>query len=235
MIRIAMAEDDTAEALRLKELAGRYFQAIGEEYRFTIFSDGLEFIGKYRPSAFDVVFMDIEMPHLNGMEAAEQLRRLDKTVPLVFITNLKQYALKGYEYEALDFLVKPISYPAFSTMMSRVRKHIQQKPHADICITNTQGSYRVAVSDIYYVEIAQHYIIYHTANGDYRFWGALAEEEKRLPASLFCRCNKSYLVNLSYVTRVEGCNLHIAGDVLQISRGQKPQIMQRLMNYMERR
>lgn len=233
MIHIAVCEDEQNELERLQTNIRRYQTETGDECAFTVFGDGLDFIQRYKP-VYDVIFMDIDMPRMNGMEAARGLRRIDQNVPLVFITNLKQYALRGYEVEALDFLVKPIGYSAFSTMMARVKKRLPPKPYEDIYITNAGGAHRIVVQDIYYVEVIQHYIVYHTVQGEVRFWGSLAEEEKKLPGELFARCNKPYIVNLSFVKRVDGYDLYIAGDVLKISRGQKPEFMRRLTEYMDR-
>ena len=95
--------------------------------------------------------MDIEMPLMNGMEAADRLRRVDPYVPLVFITDLKQYALKGYEVEAMDFLVKPVGYTAFATMMERVSRRSMKKQE-QLTLSGAEGTFNVNVNDIYYIE-----------------------------------------------------------------------------------
>ena len=233
MLNIAIVEDDPREAERIEQLLKSYAEETNEACQYTRFDDGMSFIDRFKP-VFDAVFMDIEMPLVNGMKAAKWLRTVDREVPLIFITNLKQYALRGYEYEAMDFLVKPIRYPAFATMMARVRRHIGNKHHQDVCISEAGATIRLSVQDIFYVEVSQHYIVYHTVNGEHRFWGSLTTEEGRLPCELFAKCSKCYLVNLSHVKRVEGFDLFIADDVLRISRGQKPEFMRRLSEWIER-
>ena len=174
------------------------------------------------------------MPFLNGMDAAKKLRQSDPSVPLVFITNLKQYALNGYEVEAMDFLVKPVAYAAFSTMMGRVCARLALCTDKEIFIQNAQGGVKIKISDIFYVEVIKHYVIFHTPRGEVKMWGSLSDIEKRLPADRFARCNNCYLVHLAYATRLEGNDLYVGGDVLAVSRGKKQEFMQRLLDYMER-
>ena len=233
MITVAVVEDDDKEAERIKSYLVSYGKENDENFNVLHFSDGLEFLEKIRPE-IDVVFMDIEMPFLNGMDAAKKLRQSDPSVPLVFITNLKQYALNGYEVEAMDFLVKPVAYAAFSTMMGRVCARLALCTDKEIFIQNAQGGVKIKISDIFYVEVIKHYVIFHTPRGEVKMWGSLSDIEKRLPADRFARCNNCYLVHLAYATRLEGNDLYVGGDVLAVSREKKQEFMQRLLDYMER-
>ena len=233
-LNIAVAEDEADAVESLRAHVERYERESGTECRMDVFPDGLAFLEKYRPQ-YDAVFMDIEMPHMNGMEAAKRMRSFDPDVPLVFITNLKQYAIKGYEVQALDFLVKPIRYDAFASMMRRVEAYRSRDTREEIVLQNSKGMYRVAVSDIYYLEVERHYIVYHTASGDIQLWGSLTEEEKRLPSKQFARCNSCYLVNMQYVDRVDGNDVHVGKDVLPMSRGKKPEFLQALLTYISGR
>lgn len=233
MITVAIVEDDDNEAERIKSYLIRYGKENDETFNVMHFSDGLEFLDKIRPEV-DAVFMDIEMPFLNGIEAARKLRQSDLSVPIVFITNLKQYALKGYEVEAMDFLVKPVAYAAFSTMMSRVCARLAMRIDDKIFIQNAQGGFKIKISDIFYVEVIKHYVIFHTPRGEVKMWGSLSDIEKRLPDKKFARCNNCYLINLKYVDKIEGNDLYIGSEVLAVSRGKKQEFMKKLLDYMER-
>ena len=234
MIRIAIVEDEKEPLSILQAHIARYIEETKEECLVTTFPDGLEFLNGYKP-VYDVIFMDIEMPHLNGIDTAYRLRDIDTVVNLVFITNLKQYALQGYKVNAVDFLVKPVPYSSFSTMLSRVRKRIKSDVAQELVLHTGKGLYRVPINDIYYIEIVQHNIVYHTANGDYSFWGAISDEEKKLPKDSFARCNNCYLVNLAYVKRVEGNDVYVKDEVLNISRNRKKDFVQQLTAYLNSR
>jgi len=233
MPEVAIVEDRPDAVKTLTDHIARLKKEKGIECRYTVFENGLFFIENYKP-IYDVVFMDIEMPLMNGMEAAARLRGVDPYVPLVFITDLKQYALKGYEVEAMDFLVKPVGYPAFATMMERVQRRSIKKEE-QLTLATAQGTFNVNVNDVYYLETSNHYVVYHTVNGDVTFFGSLSEEEKRLPKERFVRCNSGILVNLIHVKKVQDGEVYVADTCLPISRNKRTAFMQSLLNFMSTR
>ncbi|MBR1842896.1 MAG: response regulator, partial [Oscillospiraceae bacterium] len=101
MINVAIVEDEDSQAQVLYEYIERYSRESGSKYSYKRFRDGYEFIENYRQE-FGVVLLDINMPHLNGMDAAVMLREKDKNVSIVFITSLVQFALRGYEVDAVS-------------------------------------------------------------------------------------------------------------------------------------
>ena len=109
MFRIAIVEDEDACARLLEDYIRRYGETAGDAFRTDRFPNGLEFIENYRP-VYDVILMDIRMPLVDGMEAARRLRAQDEETALIFVTNMAQYAIKGYEVQALDFMLKPVQY-----------------------------------------------------------------------------------------------------------------------------
>lgn len=233
MLDIAIVEDREDAVQNLLSHIERLRKDKGIECQYTVFGNGLFFIENYKP-VYDVVFMDIEMPLMNGMEAAGRLRKIDPYVPLVFITDLKQYALKGYEVEAMDFLVKPVNYVSFSTMMERVCRRSTKKQE-QLTLSTAQGTYNVNINDVYYIEMANHYVVYHTVTGEISFFGSLSEEEKRLPPDRFVRCNSGLLVNLAQVKKVQDGDVYVADTSLPISRNKKVAFMQSLLTFMSTR
>ena len=109
MAKIAVVEDNDAMRAQLCGFIAQYAQESGHQLDVTAFSDGAQLVEPYRPG-FDIIFLDIEMPKLGGMPTAERIRRQDPDVVLVFVTNMAQYAIRGYEVDALDFVLKPVSY-----------------------------------------------------------------------------------------------------------------------------
>lgn len=117
MIRIAIADDDAAFLAKIQKYIQKYQKENGEDIQLTAFSDAKELIEGYSP-VYDIVILDIEMPGMNGMEAAEKIRQADEDVVLMFITNMIQYAIRGYSVGALDFVMKPVNYYTFSLKLS---------------------------------------------------------------------------------------------------------------------
>lgn len=108
MLKIAIVEDEEEEVALLEEGIKRFFAESGTEYITAVFRNGMKFLEGYRGDC-DVVLMDIEMPLLDGFRTAQKLREIDPSVTLIFITNMPNYAVKGYEVDALGFIVKPVA------------------------------------------------------------------------------------------------------------------------------
>ena len=126
MIRIAIVEDNENEAKTLSSLLERYGRDHGEEFQIRHFQNALRFLDQYQPD-FELIFMDIDMPYMNGIEATKKLRQIDENVVLLFVTALAQYAVQGYGVGALDFLVKPINYAIFESKMGRAMNAMKKK------------------------------------------------------------------------------------------------------------
>lgn len=233
MIRAAVVEDETEHAEKLNEYIMRYGQEKHIEFSVEFFQNGMDFLSDYNHRV-DLVFMDIEMPHMNGMECAEKLRKLDENVPLVFVTSSMQYAIKGYLVEALGYMVKPVAYFPFSVLMDKATSRIMQLNTKEILIKNRDFTKRIYSRDLYYVEIMDHYLIYHTTEGEFREVGKLKDVEERLTDFDFFRCSNSHLVNLRFVQGIEDDEVLVASEKIFISRRRKKEFLVALNSYLKR-
>ena len=124
MPNIALVEDEPEAADVLAAFIARYADEKGLELAVTRFGNAMDF--EMTHQHFDLVFMDIQMPGINGMEAAQLMRTYDSETPIIFVTNLAQYAVKGYEVDALDFIVKPVTYFNFRMRMDKAMRRIRR-------------------------------------------------------------------------------------------------------------
>jgi len=234
MIRIAAVDDDGAQLSQIKEYAGKYSALSEEAVEVTGFLNATDFLTDYR-AEYDAVLLDIEMPYLNGMTAAEKLREIDPYIIIVFITNMQKYAVKGYSVNALDFMIKPVREFDFMQMMKKVTHIIKNKEEKEIAVSMGGNMRKIPVSHILYIEVRRHRLTYHTEEGDVEGWGNLNALEKELPADMFSRCNSCYLVSLRHVKMVDGDDVYLGGDVLKISRSRKKGFKAELAVYLGKR
>ena len=232
MINIAIIEDDDISAKTLQDYLAYYQKQNNVQFNIKRFCDAVSFLSEYR-SLYDIIFMDIELPNLNGMDAALKLREFDKESVLIFVTNMAQFAVKGYEAGALDFMVKPINYQDFSLKMSKAINIVKTNAEIELVIARLDGFIRLSTKKIMYIEVTGHKLCYHTSEGDFIASGSLSKLEKKLKPYNFMRCNSCYLVNPKYIKSVQNYDLlMINGDVLKISRPKKKQFMTDLANWL---
>lgn len=231
MYRIAVVDDDREFSAKLREYLEQYAKENDETFEIEVFYDGAEILKDYTPR-YELILLDIEMPAVNGMEAAQKIREMDEAVVLMFITNMAQYAIHGYSVGALDFVMKPISYYPFSMKIKRALKRVQKKEIPTILLTTSDGVKRLKVSQIYYVEIQGHMLHYYTEEGEFVMRGTLSSVEKMLPSSLFVKCNHWYLVNLMHVTEVRKNTTVVGNFELEVSRRNRAGFLKALAEHM---
>lgn len=230
MIRIAIVEDDDTSAALLGGFVRRYAAEKKKELAVTRFASGVDFISDYAP-VYDIVLMDIEMPFMDGMTTARKLRELGDKSPVIFITNMAQYAVKGYEVDALDFMVKPVSYYNFSVKLGKAVAVVLASRDDVITLTLKDGMKKLYVDDVKYIEVFRHDLIYHTTDEKFATRGALREAEEKLSGKGFARCNSCWLVNMKFVTEVKNNLVVVGGESLTISRTKKKDFMNALTLY----
>ena len=226
-IRVAIVEDDPEAAQRLQAHLQRYAGENKLQFHTRVFEHPLLFLEPYTAD-YDLVYMDIQMPLMNGMDAAHKLRELDPKVALVFVTSLTQYAVEGYDVGALAYIVKPFNYYDFALKLTRILERLPAHEGEDLLVATEVGQVRLSFDSIRYVEVQGHHLIYHTSRGEYTQYSTLAKAAAILEHCGFARCNSCYLVNLHCVEGIKGYTVIVAGEELKISQPRKKAFMQQL-------
>ena len=229
MLRVAVVEDETEYRGLIQEMVGRYAKEYDLQIQTTAFPDGRELVQNYHK--FDILLMDIEMPHLNGMEAAQKIRELDKEVVIVFITNMAQYAIGGYAVGALDYVLKPVPYFAFSQQLRKAEEQLRRRARHYLALPVEGGMRRLDSSLIYYLESEGHRVHFYTEEGDFVAAGTLKAFEEKLAERPFARCNSGYLVNLAQVKSVQQGMVQVGPYELQVSRPRRKAFLAALADH----
>lgn len=231
MNHIAVVEDSAQDRAVLDSYLEKYQQEKNCHFQITHFSDGDEIALGYK-GGYDLILMDIEMTFMDGMSAAEEIRRADPEVLIIFITNSPQYAIKGYAVQALDYILKPLSYYAFCQRMNHVRELLGRRQKHFLTVPCAGGVQKLDASDIYYVEICDHDLLFHTKQGEVHSTGSMRDVEQKLPPENFFRSSKAYLVNLEHVDGIQDEDASVNGDRVQISRAKRKAFLAALNHYM---
>lgn len=230
MMNVAIIEDDNDIAELLKGYVLKFGEEKGESFDVKVFNDGLDFLHEYK-SQYDIILLDIQLPHSNGMAIARKVREVDQTSVIMFITNLPTYAIQGYAVNAVDYILKPVSYENFAFRFKRAVAAIIRADKTRIQVKSDKNVLNINIDDVYYFEIVGHMLIVHEANKDIEVWSSLSAIEKLLPHKQFARCNNCYLVNLKYVKSVNADTVLVGDTALQMSRNRKKGFLYSLSKY----
>ena len=230
MIRIALVEDEAEVRAQLQGYVQRHTRQYGTEFAVMEFADGMELLDDYRP-VYDILFLDVEMKHLDGMETARRVRELDKDVIIVFITNMAQYAIGGYAVGALDYVLKPVPYFAFSQQLQKALGQLEKRKRHYLAVVVDGGMRRLDAAEIYYLESEGHKVHFYTEKEDFIVPGTLKNYEEKLVGRAFARCNSGYLANLAQVSGVQQDMVQVGPYTLQISRPRRKAFMAELADY----
>lgn len=231
MYNVAVVDDRPEERDILQEYLRRFAAERKRTLQITAFADGESFLAAFDHN-FDIVLLDIEMEGIDGMETARRLRERDEKVCLLFVTYLANFAVQGYSVHALDFLVKPVGYENFSMKMDRAVVAADRARKKEIIVSAAEGDRRLPIDELYYVEVMNHTLIYHTKGGALSVRGAIRDCETLLAPYDFARCNKSYLVNMNYVTEIRRNEIRVGDTLLPIGSTRRQDFLKRLAEYM---
>ena len=231
MLHIAICDDEKEFVTHLTRLLEQYSAESGEEIKVTAYYDGLDLIEKY-DATIDLIFLDIQMRLVNGLEAAKRIRQMDENVGLIFLTTLTQYGLEGYKYQATNYIIKPIKYIRLKAEMNQWLKRYKKNDSPSLVISNSSGKYKVFLKSLRYVETFDRNLLLHTEQENIVCYKNMKEMERELNDQGFARCHTSYIVNLSYVKGIHKLELElISGEKLPISQPRRKEFTERLTEY----
>jgi len=231
MISIAICDDSIKMVNSLDESIKEYAGNTDKKIRTFLFTDGVEMLENYS-GKFDIIFLDIKMPQMNGIEVAKKIREKDANVIIIFLTSLVQYALDGYKVNASNYLVKPITKKRLESELEWWIRKIEQKDEPYICFHNDKGNYKVLLKDISYIETYNRNLLIHTGQQNVVCYWKMKDMEDKVASYGFARNHSSFIVNLFYVENIEKNDVKLStGERLPISKTKKKEFMEKLAEY----
>ena len=231
MIKVAVVDDEQKEREGLQEFFHTLQKEVNEEIEVVLFPDGEKLLEGYDTS-WDLICLDIELGGTDGILIAKKLRKLDSKVILIFVTNMAQYAIHGYEVDAVDFIVKPISYYVFVDKLKKALRYLNLNKEIMVVVHGNGEMMRIGSSQILYVEKDKNYLVFHTTKGNLQARGTMLDVEKELSQEGLSKCINGCLVNLKCVSKLEKDTIWIDEIQLPISRQRKKEFKEDFMRYL---
>ena len=230
-MHVAIVDDEETARAQLQACLAELSKQENLEIDVEEFGGGNALIGTFR-SQFDIIFLDCEMSDLNGIETAKAIREIDQNVMIIFVTAMARYAVRGYEVEAFDFMVKPLNPFSFALKMKRAVNRLRSRSANSVLVRQDGDIYNLRVQDIRYLEASGHYTVFHTVSGEYREYCTFKEAMSRLHSGVFASCNRCYYVNLNYVSAIKKNMVCLGEEMLLISRPQRHAFLDAYASYL---
>lgn len=233
MYQICIVDDEDNSLNQLKEILLKFFKGKSIQVDIFSFNNPVNFIDKFIPNKYDIIFLDISMPQINGIDVGKKIREKDISTTIVFTTSLIQYALSGYEVNAFDYLLKPINYSSLALTLQRWLK-LQNNNDNSITIKYKNSFIKLDIISILYIEVIDHKLIIHTKNEDYSLRDSLDNYIDKLKDYNFSLCNRCYLVNLKYVSKITQDNVIVGNDKLILSKKRRAEFINAINLFINR-
>ncbi|MGM9603834.1 MAG: LytR/AlgR family response regulator transcription factor [Faecousia sp.] len=229
MLQLCVIDDEIEEARKIQNMLTKLLGSRNESSEISVYQDAHAFLATFTRGRYDIIFLDIQMPEMDGMTCAQEIRRRDSSVILIFITSMVQYAVQGYRVEATDYLVKPVEPTLLAHSLHRALKHLNK--HQKLTIRSSDGLHSLNTDDLLYVEAVNHRVILHTTREIIHCSQTMAAIETQLQGCGFFRCHQGFLVNMKQIQHIDGNNLFIADKAVPISKYRRREFMQELTAY----
>ena len=231
-IKVAIIDDKVLDSDRLLSLLNNYFDN-SQDYSIQtkVFATAFQFLDEFSNN-YDLLFLDINMPQMNGLELANKIREINNNIALIFVTNYASLAIDGYGVDALGFIVKPVKQIELNKVVDKFLKRFEENiADRKLVIKIKSGYQTLYLSQIKYIEVNVHDIFIYTTQGTFKTRGTLKLIEKELSSPKIEKCSNCFLINLDYVESIMKDDIIIDGKRIKIAKNRKKDFLDAFVNY----
>lgn len=213
MYKIAVCDDELPVLESIEKYIGDYWVAFHVDFSIEIFQDGNKLLNS--TSQFDLIFLDIEMPEINGIETARKIRLNDKDIKIVYVTSYSGYALQAFAVHPFDFIVKPVTQENIFHILNEYLDYAsQQKPSVMIELRSIVGSIMLNLDEIIAFEyVDNRKLKVYITEKQYEIKGSITEIRQMIQSDSFTSPHKSFIINMKYVKRLSNFIIYMHGGI----------------------
>lgn len=203
-MRIAICDDEPKQIEIIKDHLQRALE--GEDYLVIEAQSGEALLECNGKEDFDLIFLDIEMKALNGIETGKRLRKLNEDAVIVFVTGFKDFALQAFSLRAFDYVIKPLTKRKFDILFEDIKRRMQEitlrkEKNRHLLVKSRSEVVELSYGEIVYFEKSGHQVVIHTRDGsEINYYGSFRGLKTELGDSSFAQCHQGYIVNMDYVS-----------------------------------
>lgn len=220
-MKIAICDDTIIDRQVIEKYLSEFMAKTGTTFDISLFESGEELLSTLKKTSFKVIFLDIYMLKLNGIDTAKEVRKFDKDVQIIFITTSLDHAVSSYDVRALNYIIKPVSYAKIEKVLNLCQIE-SVKASKELEILTGKNFSRIKLASIMYAEMFKKVLTIHTTYGNIESRTSLENFELLLMGSPFLRCHRSIVVNMDFIEEAEGDEFVLTnGNRVPISRPAK--------------
>ena len=234
-MRIAICDDEKD----IRELIANKVEKQYPDAEIIFFQSGEELL--LSDESIDILFLDIQMSGIDGMETARELRKKDKKVILIFVTAVEEYVFQAFDVGAFNYIVKPIDDGKFSDVLHRAvdewsSQNINEKePEERYVLINNSGVHtKVILDEIVYAEVFNRKVVIHKLDGEIEYYGKMSDLES-LAGDSFFRSHRAYLINFKYVEKYDATTIYLERGTVLMAKQNYPEFVKKYMKYIQKR
>ncbi len=230
-MRVVICEDNATSSDVLENYVKRWSHRNGCFTEVYIYSSAEQFLlSEEDTDNIDLIFIDIIMGDMTGIDLAHKLRDSGYLGQIVFATDMREYVFEGYNVSALNYLLKPVSYEKCASLLDRVREFMSERRFY-ICKLQDK-SVKIPCEEILYVEMDSHYAKINTLKGQYTIRSTITSVFNELDDNMFVRCHKSFIINIRHVMSVSKKAATLSsGDIIDLGRKYVKDVNDRFVKY----
>ena len=231
MLQLAVCDDERVFRSDLRKILGTELELCGIDYHISEFTSGEELIAGLEKADCQILFLDIEMKGIDGVEAARRLRETKRQMEIIFVTSYADFVFQGYEVRALNYILKPYELEKIAAVLHTALEALDIEAEKYYVIDQRGGSIRVPLSSVKYFSSDRRTVHAVTTEQEYTFYEKLSDLETELPDT-FVRIHNRYLVHLKYLEAVRQNTAVVDGEELPVSRSCKSGLSIAFAKYM---
>lgn len=236
MLQIAVCDDNIDELSNMVQLIDLYRTSRHLNCEHAAFSNGFELVSALeKGKRFDLYCLDIMMPGFTGIDAAKEIRKFDKTAPIIFFTSSPEFALESYSVKAINYILKPISkeklFFPFDELLAQMKL---EKEEDAVIVKSTEGIHKIVISSLVFAEVIGRNVLYHLRSGKViectEAFSPVCDHLMKY--GCFIRPHRAYLVNMQYVDTIENHQITLQTlSAVPIAQGKAKEMKQQYLNY----
>ncbi|MGL4773928.1 MAG: LytR/AlgR family response regulator transcription factor [Clostridium sp.] len=233
MINIGICDDNYIEISANKIFLEEYIKENNIDANITVYDKGMPLLQELKTRTFHIILLDIIMKNENGIEIAKEIRKIDSNVIIVFISSIGDYAIYGYDVDALAYFIKPLTKEKVKNIMEKAHNKLKEMDNCSVIVKTAKGFKKVCLNEVIYVESSNKEVYLKYRDREDIFKMKLDEVEEIFNRS-FIRVHKSYLVNLNYINELNGNKVILeSGQQIPVSRSFKDNAFERYISFIE--